>query len=452
MGIFALQTFLFDMKSYVFILILSLFAVCSVRAADPADPAALRKATERKIENYLMQGVAGRYFPGGQLVIGGKNGVIYSTAVGSFDYSGGHRVTETDLYDLASVTKVMSTTLAVMTLYGEGRIKLSDRLGAVVPRYGDTPVADITVRDLLRHTSGMKPVIYVCELTCRPVADSVRLLSTKRDSLHTVAVDASTYVVDTFVYDDRYVSLTPDSTTIFGVSPGLWVRPTLLSAIDSAVVASYQPERRGRYRYSCLNFYLLQQAVEELSGESLDRFAGSIYRRMGLNNIGYKPLEWSDISRIAPTEYDLLMRHDTVRGYVHDEMSASLGGVCGNAGLFADGLDVASLCQMFLAGGRWNGMQIIKPEVLRLFTSEQMSPSSRVNRGLGFDRLKTEPYSASSYGHTGFTGTYFWCDPSLDLYAVLLTNGVYPSRIDKTIGGSYRKRIWELAKELRKIQ
>ncbi len=433
-------------------ILLSLFAICSARAADPTDPAALRRATEQKIDDYLTQGVTGHYFPGGQLVIGGKNGVIYSAAVGSFDYSGRHEVTETDLYDLASVTKVMSTTLAVMTLYGEGRIKLTDRLGAIVPRYNGSTVADITVRDLLRHTSGMKPVIYVCELTCRPVADSVKLLSTKRDSLHTVAVDASTYTVDAFVYDDRYVSPVPDSTTLFDLSPRLWVRRPLLSAIDSAVVASHQPERRGRYRYSCLNFYLLQQAVEELSGETLDRFAGSIYRRMGLDNIGYKPLEWSDIDRIAPTEYDLLMRHDTVRGYVHDEMSASLGGVCGNAGLFADGLDVASLCQMFLSGGMWNGMQIIKPEVLRLFTSEQMSPSSRVNRGLGFDKLKTEPYSAASYGHTGFTGTYFWCDPSIDLYAVFLTNGVYPSRIEKTIGGNYRKRIWELAKELRKRQ
>jgi len=433
-------------------ILLSLLAICSARAADPTDPAALRRATERKIDDYLAQGVAGHYFPGGQLVIGGKNGVIYSSAVGSFDYSGRHEVTETDLYDLASVTKVMATTLAVMTLYGEGRIKLTDKLGTIVPRYNGSTVADITVRDLLRHTSGMKPVIYVCELTCRPVADSVKLLSTKRDSVHTVAVDASTYVVDTFVYDTRYVSPVPDSTTLFDLSPGLWVRRPLLSAIDSAVVASHQPERRGRYRYSCLNFYLLQQAVEELSGETLDRFAGSIYRRMGLDNIGYKPLEWSDIERIAPTEYDLLMRHDTVRGYVHDEMSASLGGVCGNAGLFADGLDMASLCQMFLSGGMWNGMQIIKPEVLRLFTSEQMSPSSRVNRGLGFDKLKTEPYSAASYGHTGFTGTYFWCDPSIDLYAVLLTNGVYPSRREKTIGGNYRKRIWELAKELRRRQ
>lgn len=440
------------MKHLISAFLLSLLAVCSVRGADPADPTALRRATERKIEDYLAQGVSERYFPGGQLVIGNKNGVLYSASAGCFDYSGGRRVTDTDLYDLASVTKVMSTTLAVMTLYGEGRIRLADRLGELVPRYDGSPVSDITVRDLLRHTSGMKPVIYVCELTCKPVTDSVKLLSAKRDPLHTVAVDAATFVADTFVYDDRYVSLAPDSTTLFNVSPRLWVRPPLLSAIDSAVVASYQPERRGRYRYSCLNFYLLQQAVEKLSGETLDRFAGSIYRRMGLSHIGYKPLEWSDIDSIAPTEYDLLMRHDTVRGYVHDEMSASLGGVCGNAGLFADGLDVASLCQMFLSEGRWNGMQIIKPEVLRLFTSEQMSPSSRVNRGLGFDKLKTEPYSAASYGHTGFTGTYFWCDPSLDLYAVLLTNGVYPLRIEKTIGGSYRKRIWELAKELRKRQ
>ena len=173
---------------------------------------------------------------------------------------------------------------------------------------------------------------------------------------------------------------------------------------------------------------------------------------MGLGSIGYKPLGWCDIENIAPTEYDLLMRRRTIRGYVHDEMSASLGGVCGNAGLFANGRDVASLCQMFLSGGKWRGMQIIKPEVINLFTSEQMSPSSRVNRGLGFDKLKREPYGAASYGHTGFTGTYFWCDPSLDLYAVLLTNGVYPSRIQKTINGNYRNRIWELAKELRKRQ
>ncbi len=416
----------------------------------PADPGMSRTSAERRLKEFLQKGVRDRRFPGGQLVVGTRKGPIYSTCVGSFDYNGSHRVTDTDLYDLASLTKIMSTTLAAMHLYGEGKIGLTDKLGTVVPQYEGTQVADLTVRELLRHTSGMFPVVYVCELVGQSLRDSVSLLSPVADSLHTVKVAPRIYMVDTFVYRNHYVSDHPDSATLFAVSPRLWVYPSLLPAIDSAVVASFIPEQRGHFRYSCLNFYFLQKIVEARSGKPLDEYVGHIYGKMNLKNIGYRPLKWSTLDRIAPTEYDMMMRRDTIRGYVHDEFCATLGGVCGNAGLFANAADVASICQMFLSKGAWNGQQVIKPEVLHLFTSEQMPPGGRITRGLGFDKLKKYPYAPTSYGHTGFTGTYFWCDPALDLYVVFLTNGVYPARLRKTLGSEYRSNVWTLAKELRK--
>lgn len=416
-------------------------------STSPSEAASLQ-TLERRISNYLREGVNERRFPGCQLVIGTSQKIIYSANVGSFDYVGGHKVDNDDLYDLASITKVMSTTVAFMRLYGEGAIRLTDRLGSVATQYASDPVGDLTMRELLTHTSGMKPVIYVCELVSKPLCDTVKLLSAGRDSLHPIPVDAHTYIVDTFTYNRRYVSDFPDEETLYRLSPKLWVRAPLLDSIDAAVKSSFTPYRRGRFKYSCLNFYLLQKAIEARSGMPLDKYVDEIYTSMGLSHIGYKPLEWSSVENIAPTEYDVLLRRDTVRGYVHDEMSAALGGVCGNAGLFADASDVGEMCRMFLNNGRYKGRQIIKSDVIKLFTSNQM-PSSRFIRGLGFDKLKKEPYSESSFGHTGFTGTYFWCDPSKDLFVVLLTNGVYPSRVTKSINGEYRGRLWKLAQELR---
>lgn len=422
----------------------------AAETVDPADPGMSRGSAERRLKEFLQKGVREHRFPGGQLVVGTKKGPIYSTCVGAFDYDGNHKVVDTDLYDLASLTKVMSTTLAIMRLYGEGQVRLTDKLGTVVPQYKDTPVAELTVRELLRHTSGMFPVVYVCELTGKSLTDSVSILRSAPDSLHPVKVAPRIYMVDTFTYNRHYVSEYPDSATLFAVSPRLWVYPSLIPAIDSAVVASFIPEQRGHFRYSCLNFYFLQKIVEASCGKPLDEYVERIYRDMGLTRIGYRPLEWSSIDHIAPTEYDMTMRRDTIRGYVHDEFCATLGGVCGNAGLFADAADVAALCQMFLSDGTWKGQRIIKPEVLHLFTSEQMAPGGRITRGLGFDKLKKHPYAPTSYGHTGFTGTYFWCDPALDLYVVFLTNGVYPARLRKTLGSEYRGNVWTLAKELRK--
>ena len=174
---------------------------------------------------------------------------------------------------------------------------------------------------------------------------------------------------------------------------------------------------------------------QRVTGRSHDAFvAEEIFAPVGAYRTGYRPLAWTDISTVAPTEHDRFLRKQTLQGYVHDELAAFSGGVQGNAGLFSNAGDIAKVCQMLLNDGIYGGNRILSPETARLFTTDK-SPTCR--RGLGFDKpdMENPDYSptcdeasAEVFGHLGFTGTVFWVDPKYDLIFVFLTNRVYPTR------------------------
>jgi CubicO group peptidase (beta-lactamase class C family) len=199
-----------------------------------------------------------------------------------------------------------------------------------------------------------------------------------------------------------------------------------------------KPSKQRTYRYSDLNFVLLQKVIEEQSGRSLDRLLNeSIYEPLGLRYLTYQPSRKFDSQHLVPTTQDTAWRRQTLRGHVHDEGAALLGGVAGNAGLFANAQDLAVLFQMLLNGGSYGGRQYFSPATVDKFISKQY----KTHRGLGFDkpssRKKYLPYapsaSASTFGHTGFTGTCVWADPEQDLIFVLLTNRVHPDKYNKRL-------------------
>jgi len=189
------------------------------------------------------------------------------------------------------------------------------------------------------------------------------------------------------------------------------------------------------YCYSDLNFMLLKEAVENISGKTLDNFLNNwLYADLGANYTGFLPLRKISRENIAPTEYDDTWRKQLLIGYVHDEAAAVMGGVSGNAGLFSNANDMAKVLQMLLNGGEYGDEKYLNKETVQLFTTKK-SPNSR--RGLGFDKPDLEnpdksPVSLSAsphtYGHTGFTGTCFWVDPDKDLIYIFLSNRIYPSR------------------------
>jgi CubicO group peptidase (beta-lactamase class C family) len=215
------------------------------------------------------------------------------------------------------------------------------------------------------------------------------------------------------------------------IADNLWLNKSFKDIAMQEIVNT--PLRDKRYRYSCVNFILLQQMVEELSGMSLDKFlTQEFYEPMGLKRTVFQPLSYFSKDEIVPSTRDLFLRKSIVHGYVHDESAAFLGGISGNAGLFSTAREVARIHQMILNGGMLEGHRYLSEETCHLFTTETSNIS---HRGLGFDKPiandpKRSPCSTLSptsiYGHTGFTGTCAWVDPENNLVYVFLSNRTYP--------------------------
>lgn len=365
------------------------------------NPDALNEAT-----SFLNRAITAGAFPGCRVLMAKEGKVFYDKSFGNFTYAPDQLVNSNTLYDIASITKIVSTTLAVMRLYEQGRLKLDDSIGAYVPFTIGTDKSALKVRDLLLHQAGLKSWIPFY----RSFIDSTGAL---KEGVFAFKGDSIDY---------RYP-----------VANKLFMRCDYVDTVWKVILES-PLENKGRYVYSDLDYYFLEAAVENITGQRLDRYVhDSIWQPMGLRNIGYNPLGWAPISRIAPTEYDNIFRGQLVQGYVHDPGACLFGGVAGHAGVFATAQDVAAIFQMLLDGGHYNGQRFYKKETLDLFTAYGSKIS---RRGLGFDKPNPNSKSAGptgerasgyTFGHQGFTGTCAWADPASGTVFVFLSNRVYPN-------------------------
>jgi beta-glucosidase-like glycosyl hydrolase/CubicO group peptidase (beta-lactamase class C family) len=373
-----------------------------------------------RIETICQEIQNGGVAPGGQLYVMHRGKEIYKKSFGKHTYSAqAKEVKNTDVYDLASVSKIVGTTIAVMRLKDQGLINLTDRVGDYLPLDEYNTVSNITLSQLLTHEAGLTPFIPFYERFND--SNFFNYFRTKPENNFTTQVAKDLYIRDD--YKDT-----------------MWYETT-------------HKERKGigSYKYSDLSMYLLQRVVEKASGLSLDQYLYTqFYKPMGLE-LCYNPTEKIKLDRIIPTEYDVKFRLQQVHGYVHDQGCSLYGGVCGHAGLFGKAEDVAKIMQMLLNGGSYKGKQYIKPETISQFTAQQ-NPNSR--RGLGFDKpsvdnLNSSPTSPlcsfATFGHTGFTGTCAWADPFSELIFVFLSNRVYPDANNKKLAkGKYRERLQSL--------
>ncbi|MBQ4279316.1 MAG: serine hydrolase [Rikenellaceae bacterium] len=424
--------------------LLPVAAWASDDAAGAGHPRPLASAVSATLDSIMEAGVARHYYPGATLTVGTRRGVVYDRQFGDQDYESGWPVKADDLYDIASCTKVVSTTLAVMWLYDNGRIDLNARVGAYLPQYGAGEVGKIAVRELLTHTSGLGNVAVYSLLT-RNAKDGERLFAQTRSEAYPHRVDKNLFACCDIVYDSVLVACEP----LAGyrcAGGSVYVSPEVDSLLRDELAARYSPSRRGKYVYSDLNFLLLQQIVEQIAGESLAEVTRPLFDRMGMHDTGYCPLEWATPDRIVPTEHDMLLRRGTVRGYVHDELAAVCGGVSGNAGIFSCGRDLARYCEMLLRGGMAGDDRILSEETVLLFTSSPLSPRG-IYRGLGFDKRAPgkELGGRHSFGHTGYTGTMIWIDRDQGFYMVFLSNRVNPSRANTgLISSNLRTTLWDV--------
>lgn len=361
------------------------------------------------IDSIALDAIAQKAFPG-CVILAAKGGeIIYHKAFGNYEYGPSSPMTKESIFDLASVTKISATTVSVMKLYEEGKLKLDKKLKDYLPWTKNTNKEDLKIEDILLHQAGLVPFIAFYKET----------------------IDTNTGVPNPSLYSSK-----PQKGYGVRVAENIYLRDDWNDTMFDRILKSPLGPK-NRYVYSDNDFIFLGKIVEQLSGMTLDQYVKkTFYDKIGMTTTGFKPRERFTVDRMVPTETEAHFRRQTIQGDVHDEGASMFGGVAGHAGLFSDAYDLSLLYQMLLNGGEINGERYLKPETIRLFTAYGSKIS---RRGLGFDKpekdnkIRKEPYPATlispeAYGHTGFTGTCVWVDPKYDLVYIFLSNRVNPTR------------------------
>jgi len=341
-----------------------------------------------KVNSLVDNGISNKYFPGAALIVGFKDEIVFEKYYGKFTYDeDGAGVTYNSIYDIASVTKVIATTSAIMKLYESGLLDLDTKVSYYLPGFGVNGKENITVRNLLVHNSGLKAWVPFYK-TCFNKSDVVN--------------------------------------TIYNL--GL------------------EYETGTRFVYSDLNFITLGLIVETVTGVSLSEYCRKeIFYPLRMESTFFNPGD-NVMKDVVPTEYDNTWRKRQIKGEVHDEAAAVMGGISGNAGLFSTAKDLYKVMEVLNNKGRYfnyytRGLKeerLFKEETVDLFLTKYSTDNYFNTRALGWD-TKQEPagkyrsqcgelISDNCFGHTGYTGTSVWCDKDRGIIVIFLTNRVYPSR------------------------
>jgi CubicO group peptidase (beta-lactamase class C family) len=341
-------------------------------------------------------------------------------------------VLNSDLYDVASVTKVTATLPVVMKMVDDRDIKLNDQLGRHVKLDKRSNKGKLLLRDVLLHQSGLKAWIPVHVGFMQPVFPNQPLLNAAQSETHPFKLYAHTYLNKYHRLDTALFKTAPAPGYPYAVAEGIYAHESIKERTYQMIDETELQDKR--YRYSDLGFYYLQRVVEGRSGVRLDTLADSLfYKKLGMTRTTFLPLQKFSREQVAPTEWEYPFRHQLVHGYVHDHGAATVGGVAGHAGIFSNANDMAKMMQMYLWQGYYGGEQLIDKRVVRAFTQGQGVEGNR--RGLGFDKPEPNPQkpnpvcseaSLESFGHSGFTGTLVWVDPQRELVFVFLSNRVHP--------------------------
>lgn len=391
------------------------------------------------IDSMMTHALEKGFFPGAQIIVGTGDFNLISKSYGYHDYTKKQLVKTDDVFDLASMSKVLGATLVTMRLVGENKIKLTDQVGNIVPLYKNTAIADLTLFELLTHTSGLKASItFYQSLLSTP--DGSPLLSDKKSENYPELFDTM-YVNKNIVYDSNYLSFVPKENWI-QIYKNMWLNPEFYKTVYEQISVA-NTNTRGKYVYSDLNLLLVKQMIEAKTGKKLDQLTNEIYTELGISKIGYNPLKWTSIENVMPTELDNFFRKDTIKGYVHDEAAAIFGGVSGNAGLFANAESIAVICKMLMNNGNYKGKQILKAKVVKEFTDSPLAKAG-IYRGIGFDKRKPDEFfKANDFGHTGFTGTFFFMNRDTNRFLIILTNRVNPTRTNRLMyKDDFSTKIW----------
>ena len=358
-----------------------------------------------KLDSIAHIAIDGKMTPGIQLLVARKGKVIYNKTFGKHTYEGNEPVKPNDLYDVASLTKILATLPLLMELEEKGVVTLDTRLSKMLPEYLNSNKKNITIKEMLSHYARLKPWIPYYMAT---------LDESKKP-------------------DPKYYRRKPSPTFNVKVANEMYLRYDYPDTIQK-IIKDSDLLSRLRYRYSDLPYYILKKYIEEYYNKPLDELVQDhIYQSLGANNTTYNPSTLFSDTQIIPTEIDDYFRFQEVHGYVHDMGAAMEGGVGGHAGIFSNANDVAKIMQMYLQKGYYGGKRYFKIETIDKFNTCYYCDKDN-RRGVGFDKPQLGEegptcgcVSLTSFGHSGFTGTYAWADPEEEIVYVFLANRTYPN-------------------------
>ncbi len=376
----------------------------------------INQDTLLKIDSVINDAITVGATPGAT-ILAIKNGkVFFHKSYGYHTYDKKVKTQNSDIYDLASLTKVISTLAVLMKLYETGKIDINKKLSSYMPDLKGTNKEDIVIKDILAHQARLKPWIPFYRYTYE---DDEKTIPSKK------------------IY-----STVKKGKFILKVADKMYMNKDYVDTIYQKI---YDSELRSKkkYKYSDLGFILFNKLIEDITNQQQEDYVKNVfYNKLGANTTGYLPLENFSKIQIVPTENDDFFRHQLLQGYVHDYAAAMTGGVNGHAGLFSNANDLAKVLQMYLQGGKYGKERYLSAKTLKLFSSCAFCENDN-RRGLGFDRAlrphggpSSQLVSDKSFGHSGFTGTLVWIDPEYDFIYIFLSNRINPT--------SNNKKLWKM--------
>ncbi|SFR48536.1 beta-glucosidase [Robiginitalea myxolifaciens] len=357
-----------------------------------------------QVDTLVNHGLDSLMYPGAQVLIARHGQVIYHKAFGYHTDKKEKPVAKSDIYDLASLTKILATLPVLMQMEQDGEIRLNDTFSTLLPEFEETALKDVTVLKALSHYGRLPAWIA--------------------------------FYIDTLSKDRKpsreFYREQPEAGFSIPVAKGLYLTNAYRDSIYNRIAR--QDLKSNRYRYSDVAYYVFKKYIEKQKGKRLNNLVASeLYEPLGASRTTYLPLNRFDPEVIVPSEEDNYYRYQTIRGYVHDMGAAMQGGVGGHAGLFSDAVGVAKIMQMYLQGGYYGGDRFLESRTIEKFNKCYFC-KQQVRRGVGFDKPQLEDkgptcgcVSPRSFGHSGFTGTYTWADPDEGIVYVFLSNRTYPS-------------------------
>lgn len=388
-----------------------------------------------RIDSIANNAIEQKATPGCQILVARNNTVIFNKSYGYHTYNKQINVTETDLYDLASITKILSSVNSIMYLYDNNKFKLDTTLSFYLPELDTTNKGKLWIKDILTHQARLKPWIpFYLSLIKDYDNPEEKIISKWYSDMYSVKLGKACYLRSDFQYRDSILSDSQTDTFTIEVAKNVYMNKFWIDTIFRKIRES-DLEVKKEYKYSDLGYYYFKQIIEQQTGEPLENYVkNTFFEPLGAFNINYHPLKHYDINRIIPTEDDKIFRKQLLQGYVHDPGAAMLGGVGGHAGLFGNANDIAKIMQMYLNKGIYGDCNFFKPSTINLFTSCPFCDQNN-RRGIGFDKPNPDTTAISSvakscslesYGHSGFTGTLAWVDPKYNLIYIFLSNRIHP--------------------------